>query len=173
VGSILGNQVLGLKSAGYSTPLICPGIYLQDAGDGVSVVENRVTHAFDAINTQGTDAWTIIGNRFVDTRNDALLVLASRRGVAEDNRINGTIGRGIIVEGGDGPPVAVAAYPGITPTGVVASRNNVFRDNTSIDNFGRDCVDQTTGTRTKGTANTWVRNEGDGNDQPNGLCPVR
>lgn len=174
VGSITDNVVEGLDTAGYTTPLICPGIYLQGAGPAIPVRRNRVTNAFDAINTGGAHDWVLTDNRFLKSRNIGLLVLGSRRGLAEDTLVKGTVGIGIKVEDEEvGPPIAAAAYGSRTVAGSFSPRNNTFRDNLSIGNGGRDCLDQTTGSRTKGTANTWTGNRSDGNDRPNGICPPR
>ncbi len=46
------------------------------------------------------------------------------------------------------------------------SRGNDLRDNDARGNADDDCVDESTGNRTAGTANTWVRNLGHDSDPP-------
>jgi hypothetical protein len=50
------------------------------------------------------------------------------------------------------------------------TRGNQIRGNTASGNAVFDCEDESTGSGTAGTANTWVNNNG-GTDSPNGICP--
>lgn len=171
-GTITDNQVQGLATAGSTTPLICPGIYLNDAADGIKVLRNRIVNAFDGINTSVTDAWILKGNRIIDSRNEGILTPGSRRGLAETNTVSGSLSHGIVVPADMAPIAGSVGYGDLSTAGGGIARNNIFRDNRSTDNAGRDCLDLTTGTRSKGTANTWTGNHSDGNDRPNGLCPL-
>lgn len=51
-----------------------------------------------------------------------------------------------------------------------ATNGNQIRGNTARGNFPYDCEDDSTGSGTAGTANTWVDNNGV-TDNPNGICP--
>ena len=46
---------------------------------------------------------------------------------------------------------------------------NTFRGNDSANNDDLDCLDETHGSGTAGTDNTWIDNTGD-TEQPNGIC---
>lgn len=134
-----------------------------------------------AVGSGGCDGWSpcpCVGSgsdRFLSSRNDGLLVIGSHRATAVDNLVRGSVRRGIVVlvqtglvaspGGGYGSRVAGGEPP------PEPARNDTFRSNRSFDNGWKDCLDQTTGTKTLGTANTWVGNTSDGNDQPNGICP--
>jgi hypothetical protein len=50
------------------------------------------------------------------------------------------------------------------------TNGNQIRFNTGTGNTPFDCEDQSSGSGTSGTANTWVGNNGD-TDQPDGICP--
>jgi hypothetical protein len=50
------------------------------------------------------------------------------------------------------------------------TNGNQIRFNTATGNIPLDCEDQSSGSGTSGTANTWVANNGD-TDQPDGICP--
>jgi nitrous oxidase accessory protein NosD len=51
-----------------------------------------------------------------------------------------------------------------------ATNGNQIRGNTASGNDNLDCEDDSTGSGTAGTANTWVNNNG-GTDSPDGICP--
>jgi parallel beta-helix repeat protein len=51
-----------------------------------------------------------------------------------------------------------------------ATRGNQIRGNSASGNGNLDCEDDSTGSATAGTANTWVNNNGV-TDNPNGICP--
>jgi parallel beta-helix repeat protein len=51
-----------------------------------------------------------------------------------------------------------------------STHGNQIRGNTASGNAVFDCEDDSTGSGTAGTANTWVNNNG-GTDNPNGICP--
>jgi parallel beta-helix repeat protein len=51
-----------------------------------------------------------------------------------------------------------------------ATRGNQIRSSTASGNANLDCEDDSMGSGTAGTANTWVGNNG-GTDDPNGICP--
>ena len=50
------------------------------------------------------------------------------------------------------------------------TNGNQIRSNTALGNANLDCEDESTGSGTSGTANTWVNNNGV-TDNPNGICP--
>jgi len=50
------------------------------------------------------------------------------------------------------------------------TKGNQIRGNTASGNSGFDCEDDSSGSGTAGTANTWVNNNGV-TDDPNGICP--
>ena len=50
------------------------------------------------------------------------------------------------------------------------TNGNQIRSNTASGNGNRDCEDDSSGSGTSGTANTWTNNNG-GTDDPNGICP--
>jgi parallel beta-helix repeat protein len=50
------------------------------------------------------------------------------------------------------------------------TRGNQIRSSTASGNANLDCEDDSTGSGTAGTANTWAGNNG-GTDDPNGICP--
>ncbi len=50
------------------------------------------------------------------------------------------------------------------------TNGNQIRSNTASGNVNLDCEDDSTGSGTSGTANTWTRNNGV-TDDPNGICP--
>jgi hypothetical protein len=83
--------------------------------------------------------------------------------VAEASMLTGSLVQGNVVRfsgndasGGDG--IAIAA----------GNTGNFLTQNVSRFNEGVDCRDNSTGTGTSGTANTWFRNAG--SSSPPGLC---
>jgi nitrous oxidase accessory protein NosD len=50
------------------------------------------------------------------------------------------------------------------------TNGNQIRSNTALGNLNLDCEDDSTGSGTSGTANTWTSNNG-ASDDPNGICP--
>jgi parallel beta-helix repeat protein len=50
------------------------------------------------------------------------------------------------------------------------TNGNQIRSNTASGNGTFDCEDDSSGSGTSGTANTWTNNNG-GSDDPNGFCP--
>lgn len=51
-----------------------------------------------------------------------------------------------------------------------STNGNQIRSNTASGNVNFDCEDDSAGTGTSGTANTWTNNNGV-KDDPNGICP--
>ena len=51
-----------------------------------------------------------------------------------------------------------------------STNGNQIRSNTASGNVNFDCEDDSTGSGTSGTANTWTNNNGV-TDDPNGICP--
>jgi parallel beta-helix repeat protein len=170
-GTIEDNAIVGLPSAGTTTSLMCPGIYLESGGDGIVVRDNLVRYAFDGINTGGANEAIIEDNVIRGSRNDGLLVIASRRAIIEDNLVRGSWMRGIFVRYDPEPPMVAAGYVRGLGGIDIEPRNNTFRSNQSVDNDRQDCRDESIGTKTLGTDNTWVANTSDGADFPNGICP--
>jgi hypothetical protein len=111
---------------------------------------------------------------FIGARNDQVLV--------HRNRVHSASGNGIDVSVSGEPGHGTAA-----PTHVVVSRNKVegakqaglnmtietagvqVTANTALGNGVLDCQDASTGTATRGTANTWLDNLG-AKSSPTGLC---
>jgi len=97
------------------------------------------------------------------------------------NRISGAEGSGIDVSADDFAAVSVRNNT-VTNTGVGAfppsdgilfdsvTHGNQIRGNTASGNVPNDCEDNSVGSGTAGTANTWVNNNGV-TDNPNGICP--
>ncbi|HEV2951307.1 MAG TPA: hypothetical protein VGZ51_04295 [Actinomycetota bacterium] len=50
------------------------------------------------------------------------------------------------------------------------TNGNQIRSNTASGNGNLDCEDDSSGSGTSGTANTWTSNNGV-TDDPNGICP--
>jgi hypothetical protein len=97
------------------------------------------------------------------------------------NTITGAEGSGIDVSAEDFAAVSVRnntvrnnGVQSFPPTdGILfgsATNGNQIRGNTASGNFPFDCEDNSTGSGTAGTANTWVNNNGV-TDNPNGICP--
>lgn len=51
-----------------------------------------------------------------------------------------------------------------------ATNGNQIRSNTASGNVNLDCEDDSVGSGTSGTSNTWTNNNG-GTSHPNGICP--
>jgi hypothetical protein len=112
---------------------------------------------------------------FIGARNDDVVV--------HQNRVHSASGNGIDVTTSGEPGKPVGA-----PTNVVVSKNKAehaqlaglhmakntvavkVTGNTALGNVTRDCQDESTGTGTLGTGNTWQDNVGVNNNFPPGLC---
>jgi hypothetical protein len=91
------------------------------------------------------------------------------------NTVTGAEGSGIDVTAADF--AAVSARNNTLRDNVVdgilfgsLTNGNQIRSNTALGNVNLDCEDDSTGSGTSGTANTWTSNNG-ASDDPNGICP--
>jgi putative cofactor-binding repeat protein len=90
------------------------------------------------------------------------------------NRVD-THARGIALTATSGNQILGNASNDNSIVGITVSADsagNRLRDNASFGNATLDCEDQSTGAGTLGTANTWLRNQGDLSSPP-GLCVAR
>jgi parallel beta-helix repeat protein len=159
------------------------------------VVANRTNDTFDADDDGSTifvggDSDGILIQRNVLTNpefagiavRDTLQVFSGAANVdILGNTISGAEASGIDVSADDFAAVSVRNNT-VTNTGVgtfpptdgilfgSATKGNQIRGNTASGNFPYDCEDDSIGSGTAGTANTWVNNNGV-TDNPNGICP--
>jgi nitrous oxidase accessory protein NosD len=176
--SSTGNQIVQNRIV---DPRFGNGIQLTSVS-GTVVVGNRIRNG--SLNLQ-----TTTGNRIERNRIDGAVVFGvsirgpSRQNVLENNRVTGVNGDGFLVFG----ITAVIAPADNTLIGNRASGNtgdgfrvsgavlsHTFTRNVSEENGGFGFRDQTTGSGTAGTANTYdrnrCRNNDDGPSTPAGLC---
>lgn len=150
---VANNQVVRRPTA---TTGVGTGILVGGATKNVKVTGNVLTggakngisvgQAFSPVKNTGL---TVTGNTVVDRLN-GIRFDAQTSGTVSGNTVAQSTGVGILLEG--------AANAGVTVTG-----------NRSFQNAASDCTDQSKGTRTAGTANTWTGNLGIRSTPP-GLC---
>lgn len=161
-GAATRDRVYGRPTAAVGeTPLLCPGIYLPEAGPGIVLRGNLVQWAYDGINLAAARDVTVEGNRILDSVNDGIRASYTSGSRIEANVVRRALRFGIVI--GDGATTAARHGDG---TG------NRFVRNTSTGAGDAACVDTTHGGGTLGTGNRWIGNHGDGPATPDGLCPA-
>ena len=97
-------------------------------------------------------ATTVVGNTVSDRYNGIRASDGYTNLFVSDNTVSGSSNVGILMQDSTG---------------------NTFSRNTVRTSTVHDCADDSTGSRTSGTANTWRHNTGQsGNSTPNGICPM-
>jgi nitrous oxidase accessory protein NosD len=143
-------------------------IFVGGDSDGILIQRNVVMNSpFSGIAVRDTlQIFTgaanvdVLGNTVTGADNNGIDVTADEFAAASvrNNTVNNNAVDGIFF-GGD----AVTPPP-------FETHGNQIRGNTASGNGNFDCEDDSTGSGTAGTANTWVNNNGV-TDNPNGICP--
>jgi parallel beta-helix repeat protein len=141
------NWVRGLSTAGTTTPLLLTGIEIHSVG--AVAVKNRVLNAAVGLVVNLSSDVNVTDNRIRTSRSAGVFLTASDNGTLIGNLVVGGLDKGIT----------------ISPD----SENNAFVDNDARGNAGLDCHDQSLGSGTAGTANSWSGNLG-ADDSPDGIC---
>jgi parallel beta-helix repeat protein len=183
--------VLFAAGPGTSNVSINDNRFSNMANSAVSFIDNVSQASIDhnnivnsAINPNGGSAIFIGGSSNNVSVASNTITLANYSGVAiRDTASAITIANNTIKRaGGNGIDVSSSTSGATTTTGNVVKRNhgdgilyaagtsgNQINHNTTAANAGFNCQDQSTGTGTAGTANTWSANTG-GNSSPPGIC---
>jgi parallel beta-helix repeat protein len=166
---IAGNQVSG----NFFTPetFDAVGILLFQPGH-VKVEDNRVFGNFDGIYLFGTNGATVEGNRVHDNFDSGIVLDMSNNNKVLDNHVDKNAAEGIdLFDGSQGNRVEGNRANHNGDVGILAESDtsgNTFRDNKGHNNATFDAEDDSTGTGTAGTANTWTGNHF-GTTSPDGL----
>jgi hypothetical protein len=129
-----------------STPLIQQGIRVLSPGPGTIVSRNTVRYAWYRGMVVGNAADAAVrANVIRDTAADGLVISGAT---------GGTVAKNVLTNIGRNDPVQYAALSAYTSSGVT------FRENDARGGLGLDCTDDSSGSGTGGTANTWVDNLG-------------
>lgn len=148
-GTVRRLQVWSLSTAGDSSPILNEGITLRDP---LTVVDSTVRNTQLGIALiDSTASATVDGNTIIGARNRAIQLSAGVTGA--------TISSNTITD---------AREYGIFVTGSV---DNTFDNNTVVAAGTFDCYDETTGSGTRGTGNTWTASNYGPNDVPHLICP--
>jgi hypothetical protein len=135
------------------------GIIFFDAAPGSRITENVVTQVFIGI---------AVGAQIIPLANPTGITPSSGNVDVTFNRANEGYA-GIVIDGDDNYIYANRARLNLLGLGIFEGSDNYFFQNDARYNFGIDCYDDTTGTGTEGTANTWEDNLGNFNE-PQEIC---
>jgi hypothetical protein len=188
VGRDFADQIGKAKIDGNTIDLYQKaGVYVDGAGSNGTVTDNEIsgdgpnpTIAQNGIQISRRAVGKVTGNTVVDhqytsdpTSSTGILVFAA----SPDTEIRGnTVSRNddnialydtlsILVKQNEA--TLATKYDGLYAAD--DSLNNRFEENTAIGNLEADCRDDSTGSKTSGTANTWTGNTG-ATSMPAGLC---
>lgn len=158
-GYIFENFITGNDYTG-SEDVSAAGIYADTAGDLI-VAGNRVFDNQTGLLLVNLEYVLVAGNRVFDNTRDGVDLVGVRGGLFADNRVEGNAVDGVYL--GDTTSVVVTGNRirnngdnGLEVTD--GSSGNVIFGNTLRGNAGFDAFDDTTGSRTGGTANFWFFN---------------
>jgi hypothetical protein len=145
---VRANRIVGLATANYS---LCDGIYQAYPIRDVVIRDNVVRYAFSAIAVgNGATNALVADNVVLDSKGRfALLLYDLIDSTIRGNRVTGSASPGLWVRDD--------------------SHGLIIHDNDLRGNAGLDCLDESAGNGTMGTANTWRRNLGD-DSRPKGIC---
>lgn len=148
---VLGNVIGSPATAGVSTPRLGEGIFLAFNQPSARVRTNRISNVNSGIDVHFLTGAEITGNRILNSDATGMNLLS----LGGDSLVQGNVVRG-------------SGQQGVLVSGTLnlgaQFLNNDFRFNT-----GLDCDDDTTGSGTAGTANTWTNDLGL-TDDPDGIC---
>lgn len=163
-GEVYGNEVSSgpdaevLPAGQVLTPALDHGISAADA-TGVILRGNTVRRARTGLSFFGVTNGLIRGNVTVD--HSTGIELGSAFDTSDDNRVAANqVGPGMV-----GIIIDATNTAGTNPQ----NQNNRVLNNTVFGHLDIDCVDETSGAATFGTANTWSGNSG-ATSSPLGLC---
>lgn len=162
-GTIYGNEVssgpdarIGVAGA-ISTPLLGFGITIQDPGK-LLISQNTVRRSYSGISLGGATGPKVRANVVTDSFYGIALQSVQAGGVR-----NNQVGPGVY-------GISIDAF--LQNAGPLApSQGNRVISNTALGNVAYDCLDDTVGSGTAGTANTWSLNTGLVS-YPSDLCTV-
>lgn len=161
-GTIYGNEVssgpnAGANLAGASlTPLLGAAITIQRP-DPTLISQNTIHRAYAGIALVDARGTKVRANVVTDAFYGILLAGVQNAGIR-----NNQVGPGFF---------GITIEQGLQPVGLPESSGNRVISNTSLGNQIVDCNDDTIGSGTAGTANTWSSNTGLTSD-PSGLCTI-
>lgn len=141
-----------LVTAGSTSPLLDEGITLRSS---VSLLDSTVGRSAIGIGLVGEDATaTVDGNTITDSRYRAIQLSSGVTGATiSDNTVTLADEYGIHVSG-------------------LSTAGNTFTGNDVSGSGANDCYDDTSGSGTQSTANTWAASNHGPQDFPNGICPA-
>lgn len=152
------------------------GILLQGAAVKTTVSQNNVDRNDVGIRVIGTDKAVIYQNGVDDATGDGIVLEQSDANLVSRNRVVSGGGAGILLSDSHANNVYTNAVMTNEDGGLVleGSTNNLVTGNRADVNVGFGMTDNSTGTKTAGTANTWGSNVCNGNtlgdSSPAGLC---
>ena len=158
--AVSGNTVTGNVYTGEGVS--AAGIYADTAGS-VSVTGNRVFGNQTGLLLLTLSDVLVIGNRVFDNTADGIDLGSVTGGLVLGNRVEGNAGDGVLLSDTTGVVVAGNRVRNNDARGLAVtdgSNGNVIFGNTLRGNTQFDAFDDTTGTRTGGTANFWFNNRG-------------
>lgn len=144
-GSFKHLTIDTLPTAGVSTPRLSTAVQVQGAGAGFVV--DGVT----------------IGTATFGVRVSANAVSISDVTIAD-------AGTGVLLDSGTGADVTGVTAAGSTGIRITGATGATIHGNNLVGATGTGCEDETTGTGTAGTANTWTDNTASTPSNPVGLC---
>jgi len=156
------------------------GIYMFNAATGSAAPYNHVRgSSFDGVVLDGATSNQVAHNKTHQNTGPGIGVYdGSQQNTLDDNSIEDNQDSGILLDDGDGNGVGNNRVrnngtPGLDQTDGIRvnalALSNTIHDNHLRDNVTHDCHDNSFGTGTAGTANTWTGNHG-ATDLPSGLC---
>lgn len=150
-GILRDTVITGLDSAalGTGTPVLCNGVQAVDATTTVAIHGGSIRATFNGMFLSQVTGLLVEDVVIRKVRNDGMQLYAVLGGQVRRVSVRGSADNGIKLDG-DAAGVSI--------------HDNDFRQN-----GGTDCLDESSGAGTAGTANTWLRDLG-GQSDPAGIC---
>jgi parallel beta-helix repeat protein len=131
---------------------------MSGAGAGSTTTHNHVRASnYDGVRVEESNGVSVEDNKITDNGYSGILLTDSDNNTVGDNKVKNNGSASNDLTSGDGIRVEMT------------SANNTIENNHLKDNVTHDCHDNSVGTGTAGTANSWIDNHGETENKP-GLC---